>query len=413
MLVRIFEWETLRVGFEIPGSQEVFTQVHFDSLAQWESEKNLGYFQLKHKKICFTQWVGVIQLGTLTIEILPKADKNQTRNREESIDHWSKVMMKMLKLTGQVKLQSSTLASLSTSRQSLLDIYLQNFLFAVETLIHRGLVKKYTQVSKNRSCLKGQLQFPKQLVHNAIRRDRFHTQANEFERENTWNQMLVEALKVIFKMTSNGTIRSKAKELELFFPEWSSRKFVADDFDRLVYDRKTEPYREAIQLAQLILMEMNPQLKSGTSDVVAIFFDMNELFERYVAKVLEKQLAEKSQKTGRNLLLKTQRPQKYLLMEGDTWKFMMKPDLTIMERLNGSQDWVPIEILDTKWKLLDGDDPKLDIKQADLYQMYTYGGEYGCGNLTLIYPEWAEGCEDRVMEYENADMNLRIKGWQL
>ena len=45
-------------------------------------------------------------------------------------------------------------------------------------------------------------------------------------------------------------------------------------------------------------------------------------------------------------------------------------------------------ILDTKWKRIDeqANDPKRDITQSDMYQLYSYGKKYNCEKVALIYP---------------------------
>jgi hypothetical protein len=50
-------------------------------------------------------------------------------------------------------------------------------------------------------------------------------------------------------------------------------------------------------------------------------------------------------------------------------------------------------IIDTKWKILNADSKKYDIKEADIYQMHAYGRRYqnerqgkSAPRLALIYP---------------------------
>src|SRR2546430_955990 len=51
---------------------------------------------------------------------------------------------------------------------------------------------------------------------------------------------------------------------------------------RLKFDRNTERYRKAIQLARLIILNYSPDLQGGREHVIAILFDMNKLFERFI-----------------------------------------------------------------------------------------------------------------------------------
>ena len=63
--------------------------------------------------------------------------------------------------------------------------------------------------------------------------------------------------------------------------------------------------------------------------------------------------------------------------------FYMKPDISLMVSRNEVK-----HILDTKWKRIDeqANDPKRDITQSDMYQLYSYGKKYNCEKVALIYP---------------------------
>ena len=399
--IQVFEWESLSVDRILPGGcGESLSQTQFDSLLKWNDAQDGNFFKLGHKKITFTQWVGVIHIQDLCIEVIPKADKRTEGTRQESLAKWSSILMKMLRATGQIKLRTSESSSLALRKQSLLDIYLECFINEVETLIHRGMIKKYHKVSQNRTSLKGKLLFSQNIKHNLVHKERFFTQAAEYDKLNVWNEMLYAALGVVFQVTSNGLIRSRAKELELYFPDWPKRTFTAGDFDRLNYDRKSEGYREAIQLAKLILLKLNPQIQAGSTSVVAIFFDMNDLFERYVAKVLGKKIL--LQGLESSLYIKTQGPQQDLLVKKDVDEvvqkaFRLKPDMVVGKRPISAKDYVAI--LDTKWKSLDDSEKKMGVSQADLYQLYTYAGEYECQSVALIYPKWGEDAKAHHYEY--------------
>lgn len=400
---QLFEWESLQVGKILPGEDNVkFKQKHFDLLVKWQETQKKTFFKVGFKKITFTQWVGVIQVEELTIEIIPKAEKKSIQGRDETLKKWNCILLRMLKKTGQIKLRTNSSTNLSLKNQSLLDIYLQCFLDEVETLIHRGLIKKYLKKSKNRSALKGKLLFEKNLIHNLVHRERFYSEANEYERENIWNQIINEALKLVFKNSHNGSIRSKAKELELYFSDWPNRSFTDLDFQSLNYDRKSDGYQEVMKYARLILLGLNPQIQSGATEVLAIFFDMNDLFERYIAKILKQQLQN-------GLFLKEQGPQKDLLLNKGNQKFneksfRLKPDIVIQSKECFHA------ILDTKWKNLVEGEKKLGVSQMDLYQLYTYAGEYECTSLALIYPKWGEQADLQEYEYQVGPcLNTKIR----
>ena len=128
---------------------------------------------------------------------------------------------------------------------------------------------------------------------------------------------------------------------------------------------------------------------------------MEAVFEAYVASILRSQLQPPYH-------LKEQASSEYLVDYGSSRWFRLKPDLMIMK---GKE---VVQVLDTKWKLLDssldnGRD-KLGLSQADFYQMFAYGHKYlgGEGDLVLIYPKTEQFSEPVPQSF---DFSQELKLW--
>ena len=82
----------------------------------------------------------------------------------------------------------------------------------------------------------------------------------------------------------------------------------------------------------------------------------------------------------------------------------MKPDISLVDpdpSLRDRKDKDKVKfILDAKWKRLneDGNDSKHGISQADMYQLYSYGIQYRCEAVALIYPKTANF--EKHLEYK-------------
>ena len=136
-LIRVYEHESLKVNKETFKEDE-----HLRLLSKFLGEKvgEDAPFSLIHNGVKFKQFVGVISVGDLQIEVLPKADKNAGDKQK---DIWESHLMEMLKAVYKLKVKLPSKADQQVKRSPVLDIFLDRFMDEVERLMHIGLVKAY------------------------------------------------------------------------------------------------------------------------------------------------------------------------------------------------------------------------------------------------------------------------------
>ncbi len=119
--------------------------------------------------------------------------------------------------------------------------------------------------------------------------------------------------------------------------------------------------------------------RAGQQPVYSLLFDMNRLFERFVAVKFRPQ----ARKAGLTLI--EQGPRRYLGEDNSgKGRLLMRPDISLLDARKR-----PVAILDTKWKLLDAGNPLASLSSTDLYQLSTYASAYRCDQVMLLYPEQA------------------------
>jgi 5-methylcytosine-specific restriction enzyme subunit McrC len=130
-------------------------------------------------------------------------------------------------------------------------------------------------------------------------------------------------------------------------------------------------------LARLLLGDRFQTTSAGAAIGFSLLFEMNTLFEEYVARMLARAVA------GTGLHVVAQGGRLFCLeTEEKKGLFQTKPDI-LVKRGN-----VVEQVIDTKWKRISSriDDPKQGVAQADVYQMMAYGQLYRCSRLMLLYP---------------------------
>lgn len=205
---------------------------------------------------------------------------------------------------------------------------------------------------------------------NLIHKERFYTRHQVFDRENVINQILLKALKLIPVISQSPYLKDRVYNLIISFPELNDITVKPETFEKIVFDKKTTRYKEAIEIAAMLLLNFRPDISTGQNHVLAILFDMNDLWEEFIYRQLNKS-------KPKNWLIRSQNSKQFWKLNGSNGYKTVRPDIVVHNQTNDIKI-----ILDTKWKLPDNNIPA----DADLKQMFVYN-EYWVGkNALLLYP---------------------------
>jgi 5-methylcytosine-specific restriction enzyme subunit McrC len=334
------------------------------ALRDFHTKSDGYYYDLIDNGIRFKEQVGVIQLGNLTIEVLPKIDRDETDSAK-----WHDILLDMLKECRFIDPHSTGYAHLKLKPNSILELYIEKYISELESLLHRGLIKKYTTEEGNQSALKGSLMFAKHLQHNLTHAERFFVNYTVYNPNHTLHQILFQALEVINKVSANTTLTDRIKTLLVQWPQSKPINVTSKTFDTIQYSRKTQPYKEALLIARMILLNYHPDLRGGRQSVLALMFNMNKLWEEFIFRRLK--LMEKSL----NWKVSSQKGFKY--WTGDSGSKKLIPDVVIHQLDNGENI-----VIDTKWKRPSKNKPD----DNDLRQLLSYKLYYEGYKAYLLYP---------------------------
>ncbi len=385
--IQVFEHEALAID----GRH--FKENHFNQLVAYNEKHKDQFFTVGYKKITFKSYVGVLQIGKLTIEILPKADKtSHTSNKRK----WHNALLNLLKACKYIRLKSFSNAHLKLRSSSLIDLYFHAFLNEVETLVHKGLVKNYQLKEGNVSKLKGKILFQQQITQNLVRKERFYTRHQTYNKNHIYNQILKKALSILTQIAANSHIHSRACQYSLDFEKISDAPIQAATFERLSFNRKNEHYQYALKLAKLIILQYSPDLQGGNNEILAILFDMNRLYEEFILGQLKKSAANYS-----SINLQALGQVRSLFWQGKT----IRPDIVLTYERGGQQHKI---ILDTKWKVLTSPQPS----DNDLKQIYTYNLHLGAQKGALLYPK-SSFENSGFQSFEDSDFSTNLHSCQI
>ncbi|MDO6718695.1 McrC family protein [Psychrosphaera sp. 1_MG-2023] len=349
-----------------------------------ESESRFLKLKIAHgmEVLQVQNYAGVVLCPDGTqIEILPKVAKaneaGDTNKREELARLSLLMMLRSLKKFRHIETE---VASIKKQKMPLMEIFISQFLNAVNVLVKKGIRSDYVREQTNSAYLKGKLLHSQQLKHNFINRHKFYVEYDAYLMDKAENRLVHSALKSVASYTNVNKNKKLSQELLFAFDEVPLSTNYKNDFSSVKLQRGMQHYDVPLSWARLILEGYSPQSMLGENNAYSLLFPMEAVFENFVAKYLK-------QRTPHHLKLCAQVQSKSLVSYGDKHYFRLKPDLYLKDVTRSDT------ILDTKWKLIDqnkkaGKD-KFGLSQSDFYQMLGYGYKYlkGDGVLILIYPK--------------------------
>ena len=366
-LIQVFEFETLKANDTRYFTSESIGLKVMNTLWQYNDTHHNMYFEGVRNGVRFKNYVGVLQVGSVTIEILPKADKNIGNSGDKKT--WHTVLLHMLAKCKRIKVDAVSDAALRQRNNSLLDLYFGIFIQEVNMLLGQGLVKQYRKYSGNIKALKGQLQFSQHIQQNSIHKERFFTKHQVYDQNHLINQILYQTLLVLKQMTHQSVLSDAINRTLFRFPEMRTPNITKSSFSSLKLGRKTASYAEALKISKMILFNYSPDIRGGSEQMLALLFDMNKLWEEYVYRALAKYQNDCFKVSFQN--------------GTKFWEHKrIKPDIVIQFKKMGIDNTWETVVIDTKWKMIDPAHPS----DADLKQMYAYNMYWNAPKSMLLYP---------------------------
>lgn len=351
--IQVFEYQKLRYD-----NLGIFRKHHFDAMVKFNELHQNKYFTIIHKGIRFGSYVGVIQIGGLTIEILPKADNNE--NADKNL--WQNVLLNMLKVCKYIQVESISETQLKKRYQSILDVYFELYLIEVERLVKKGLIKKYRKNQSNQNALKGKLLFSQNIQQNLVHKEHFYCEHQVYDKNHLLHQILLKGL-LVLKTFANDSLKDKMNRLLYEFQDFENINIQKKHFDKIIINRKNYDYQKAIDIAKIIILNYSPSLNYGNDNLLTLLFDMDALWEEYIFRILQKHKTDEIEVSFQN--------------SDKFWENKrIRPDIVLKTEYETF-------VIDTKWKIIEANNPSDD----DLKQMFVYNLHWKAEKTLLLYPK--------------------------
>jgi 5-methylcytosine-specific restriction enzyme subunit McrC len=250
----------------------------------------------------------------------------------------------------------------------LFEFIVDIFVRQVDGLIRHGIHRAYVDREENDRFLRGRLLVAEHLRHNRILQDQIYQQRNDYTEDVLENQILRHTLALLSRQHyREESLRPRLRRTHSAFAAVQPVAISPSDCDRVHYTRLNERYRSRINLARLLIQHLSLEGKAGDQRFFAFLFDMNQIFELYIARYLAEGFA-----AHPTLDIEIQ-PQIWL---DTTQKEKGRPDLILLHHRQRAL------VMDTKYKAFVGSPAREDINQ-----MVTYCHTMMVSRSLLIYAD--------------------------
>ncbi|AMR05744.1 McrC family protein [Bacillus thuringiensis] len=384
-----FDW----IG--IGSKADELTQKEYNVLVKY-LENNEKYdiekiIQNKYKKIRFINYVGILNIENLTIEILPKISLSEDKNTDK------KILLRMLSKCMDLELNLDKEINSRLQSYNLLELVTEKYIDSLLKELNKGLYFEYVNKEENLNVIRGKLLLNKQVKYNYANKVRAYNAYSEYSSDNILNQIFKLACIRILNKVYNNKIINRTKKAIFDLSNVSVVTMSRETLEMTKLNRHNERFSSCFELARFILLNVANESSIGSSSGFTMLFEMNTLYEKYIGYLIKEIWKGK----GRKVLL--QDKSKYLLLNTKTKQknFNLKPDIVLGE--NNSYQI----IIDTKWKAVEYRS-KSSLKVEDIYQMYAYVSSYKeAKKAVLLYP-----CLIKEKEYPTWDL-LHYEGKQI
>ncbi len=336
-----------------------------------------------------TEHVGVVRLGRHTIQVLPKIyppgdgadEKAHARAATRNLLH-------LLAYAGGLPVREHDLAPLLRRDADWFEILTHLFARHLRAEWQRGAHRSYQVVEAELPVLKGKWRIGEQL-RRPERRHLFVVAFDEFTADNPLNRVLRFVTERLWHLTRDPANRQLLGELRQWMEDDVPlpRNVTSAEAAAITLTRQTARFAPLLTLARLFLDGGALQLAAGEATTFAFMFDMNALFESFVAGFLLRYRVEilPPALQACDVLPQSRGLKHHLARRDERPLFRLIPDL-VFRAADGT---FPL-LLDTKYKRLNPSDRMLGVAQSDFYQMFAYAHRFDCPRVLLLYPQTSE-----------------------
>jgi 5-methylcytosine-specific restriction enzyme subunit McrC len=156
------------------------------------------------------------------------------------------------------------------------------YLNSLREALRRGLPLGYRRTEEALAGIRGRVRFDDQARRRFTLPVPVEVTYDDYTADTERNRVLKAALRRLSRVRLRQTLRSRVGELLAAFEQVTDVDYDPRQIPQFTWDRLNRRFRDATELALMILRATSPELRAGNTTFRGMFFNMDKVFEDFV-----------------------------------------------------------------------------------------------------------------------------------
>ncbi|MGN7985209.1 5-methylcytosine restriction system specificity protein McrC [Burkholderia sp. 22313] len=389
---RCEEWRKLRIG---PGEAIPSLDAATRLLAAWEQLTGIDparYFEISHRYLRPKSWFGTIEIGDLTIEVLPRTGMELSLEAKKRFDSNVDLMLSALANRPYRELGGAQISA----EGGRYDALVQSFCQYVHDARRRQIVRRYRGMTGTFEFPVGSLRFPQQALTQIRNPQQFECSWVELTQDVPENQF-IKAVLIAVRSRCSATTQKRVESLLVEFEAVAQIDQPLDIIQRIRLDRLPRIYSDVVALGKELIEGNALGILFGSISGMSQVVLSPVLFESYIGQQMDDLASDRGwsclRGEGRTFLWQRQ---------DGSGVGQLKPDIRLVDG-----DGRTRMVIDTKWKFPDNSADWITVSREDATQIGLYAAKFGVCDVGLVYPNLDPGVDGPAIERLTGQLDSR------
>lgn len=336
---------------------------------------------------------GVLEAGRLRVQILPKIHDGAGESEN------AEFLFRLLHAAGELRDRVRAGAHIDAGRVDVLELVLQLLARELESLLVRGVPRRYHPLKERSPVVRGRIDLPQLMRQGGLVTHGIPVEHAPLQRDNPLTRLLRALAVCLHDTTRSTTTRALLGRADRLLDGVARMPLTPQLVSGVQVGRYEQTWLPFVSFAQQLVRGRAPN-PAGPGDFQAFgwIFELQLLYQAVIRRALSQALG------GTSLHVEPAATRQYLLtLRGGGSAVAANPDYVLSE---GGRH---VLIADAKWKTLAPGGEAHGLTAADVYQMSAYMARFNVGRGVLLYPEvsWMPEAWKEMYEFQGPGPSSR------